>query len=680
MTRFILAVHCHQPVDNFGWVLEEAYTSAYRPFVDVLERHPAVRVVFHYSGPLLDWFGLKHPEFLERLKKLVRRGQAEFLGGGYYEPILAMIPNRDALGQLEQMRQKLVHCGLAEKGEAARGVWLAERVWEPQLPSLLAQAGVRYTIVDDYHLQLAGIPEEKRFGYYLTEDKGSCVALFPSSKILRYLVPFKPVEKVIEQLRGLSSEDNQVMVLADDGEKFGHWPGTHKWVYEEGWLESFFHQLEHSADWLKLTTFRESLAAVPPMGRVYLPCASYEEMLEWSHGSFRNFLIKYPEADAMHKKALWVSERLQEVSANAKSASSHRLLSQARRHLYMGQGNDAYWHGVFGGLYLRHLRRGVYHHLLKAEQLVEASEKKKTEVQAEQKDFDADQAPEFLLRSSSTTLLVDANQGGHLLEWSDKGVGINLLDTLARRPEPYHQRIRSPELVASSAVSAHGPATIHEQVEFSRPDLADLLVYDPCRRAALMDHLLSPLTQVQAFARGAADELGDFLDGAYEGRLKRSSGKVEVVLSRRGRITAEGVSSPLTITKRISIQRGSRLIEVAYRVANPTDRTQDLLFGVEWNIGLKDAQVNRIGEADSVRRFEVVDPALRLRISWAFSRTSRLWYFPIETVSDSERGVERTYQGASVTYLWPLHLSPRSSWAVNGTFQMESVDEKAAAA
>ena len=680
MTRFVLAVHCHQPVDNFGWVFEEAYASAYRSFVDVLERHPAVRVVFHYSGPLLDWCELKHPEFLERLKKLVRRGQAEFLGGGYYEPILAMIPERDALGQLEQMQQRLVRLGLAQKSDAARGIWLAERVWEPQLPSVLARAGVRYTIVDDHHLQLAGLPEEKRFGYYLTEDKGSCVALFPSSKALRYLVPFKPVQKVIEQLRSFSSEEERVVVLADDGEKFGLWPGTHKWVYEEGWLDSFFHQLENNAQWLTMTTFSESLAAIPPMGRAYLPCASYEEMLEWSGGSFRNFLIKYPEADAMHKKALWVSEQLQGASVKSTNASSNRVLLQARQHLYMAQGNDAYWHGVFGGLYLRHLRRGVYQHLLKAEQLVQASEKKKTGVQVEQNDFDADQSPEFLMRSSVLTLLLDANQGGHLLEWSDKEAGINLLDTLARRPEPYHQRILSPELVASAAVGGHGPVTIHEQAEDARPDLADLLVYDPCRRAALKDHLLAPSAQVQSFARGAAEELGDFLEGEYDGQIKRAGGAVEVVLSRRGEVTLDGVSSPLTITKKISIKRGSRLIEVAYRITNPVDRTLDLLFGVEWNVGLKDAQVNRIGEADAIRRFDVADPALRLRVSWAFSRESRLWYFPIETVSDSERGVERTYQGASITYLWPLKLSPRSSWGVNGKFCMESADEKAAAA
>jgi alpha-amylase len=292
LTRFILAVHCHQPVGNFGWVFEEAYQSAYRPFVDVLERHPKVRVVFHYSGPLLDWFEARHPDFLKRLKKLVQRGQAEFLGSGYYEPVLILLPEKDALGQLAWMERALGRLGLEPKGSAAHGIWLAERVWEPGLVRLLAQAGIKYTVVDDNHLALAGVPENERFGYYLTEDRGASVAVFPSSKPLRYAVPFKQVEEVIDLLKGYASERQQTVVLGDDGEKFGLWPGTHKWVYEEGWLERFFTALEQNADWLKMTTFREALGATTPLGRVYMPVSSYEEMVGWSRGTFRNFLAK----------------------------------------------------------------------------------------------------------------------------------------------------------------------------------------------------------------------------------------------------------------------------------------------------------------------------------------------------------------------------------------------------
>jgi len=37
--------------------------------------------------------------------------------------------------------------------------------------------------------------------------------------------------------------------------------------------------------------------------------------------------------------------------------ATERLLGDNRERLWQGQANDAYWHGVFGGCYLPHLRR-----------------------------------------------------------------------------------------------------------------------------------------------------------------------------------------------------------------------------------------------------------------------------------------------------------------------------------
>ena len=110
MTRRIslaLAFHNHQPVGNFGWVLSEAYEVAYEPMVAALERHPTVHISLHYTGPLLEWLRVERPDFIERLAALVARGQVEILGGGYYEPVLASLPERDRVGQLRRMGSEL---------------------------------------------------------------------------------------------------------------------------------------------------------------------------------------------------------------------------------------------------------------------------------------------------------------------------------------------------------------------------------------------------------------------------------------------------------------------------------------------------------------------------------------------------------------------------------------------
>jgi len=65
--NLIFGCHAHQPVRNFDFVFRQAYENCYRPFLDVLERHPAVKTVLHFTGPLFDWFEANCPEFLDRV-------------------------------------------------------------------------------------------------------------------------------------------------------------------------------------------------------------------------------------------------------------------------------------------------------------------------------------------------------------------------------------------------------------------------------------------------------------------------------------------------------------------------------------------------------------------------------------------------------------------------------------
>ena len=61
--QLVLLIHAHQPVGNFDDVMERAYTQSYLPFVEVLSRHPAVRVGLHFTGSLLEWIEKAHPEY-----------------------------------------------------------------------------------------------------------------------------------------------------------------------------------------------------------------------------------------------------------------------------------------------------------------------------------------------------------------------------------------------------------------------------------------------------------------------------------------------------------------------------------------------------------------------------------------------------------------------------------------
>ena len=197
-----------------------------------------------------------HPEGIDLIKRLVDKKQVELLTGGHFEPILPVIPDRDKIGQIALQTDFLK----TEFGVEPSGMWLAERVWEPNLPKMLNQAGVKYTILDDIHFRYSGLDDSQLNGYYLTEDEGMPLALFPISKKLRYAIPFEDPEVTLEYLRNLATDDcHNVAIYADDGEKFGVWPETYEHCFVNGWLERFFRLISDNLDWIELKPFGEIL-------------------------------------------------------------------------------------------------------------------------------------------------------------------------------------------------------------------------------------------------------------------------------------------------------------------------------------------------------------------------------------------------------------------------------------
>ena len=99
----------------------------------------------------------------------------------------------------------------------------------------------------------------------------------------------------------------------------------------------------------------------------------YERFLKG--GFWRNFFSKYSESNHLHKKLLWVSEKVENVRKRIDKKGTPKqkaILEKAQQALYRGECNCPYWHGVFGGLYLNHLRFSVYRELIEAEKLADS--------------------------------------------------------------------------------------------------------------------------------------------------------------------------------------------------------------------------------------------------------------------------------------------------------------------
>ncbi|MBI2958428.1 MAG: DUF1926 domain-containing protein [Chloroflexi bacterium] len=700
-----LVIHNHQPVGNFPSVFARAYEQAYAPMVQALESHPSIRISLHYSGPLLDWLKVNQPGFLGRVADLVRRGQVEIVGGGYYEPILPDIPESDRQGQIMKMAD---FCAGAF-GSTPTGLWLAERVWEPSLPVPLARTGVSWTVVDDTHFKMVGLDEDDLFGYYITEDQGYPTKVFASSKFLRYSVPFRTVEEVMAYLkRHASKTEARIAVMGDDGEKFGVWPQTfeHCWG-ENGWIEQFFAAIEKSSSWLTTVPAGQFAGKFPALGRIYLPCASYDEMMEWAlppsrsrefaaikhrmeaegrhdvsgfmnGGFWRHFAVKYPEVNWMHKKMLRVHRKVERARVETGTAAGQDELWQA-------QCNCPYWHGVFGGLYLADIRAATYQHLIAAESQADAAlQPLRPWLNWETTDIDHDGNDELLLDGSSFELGFRPAQGGSLIEWDLHSPDFNVLSSLARRPEAYHKEL-------AEAIARQGPGqgteTIHAGIRLKDARVARLLAYDRLPRFSLLDHFLGSEVDLNRFASVDYEELGDFTLAPYQVDILTRGPGTSVRLFRHGKVKQRGEEIPITLEKTLAVVAGQKRLPIAYELRNDSAQPVSGILAVEWNINLlggghndqayyespgavmDDAHLDSTGVLPSVAGLALGNRYLGIRLELSLDPACEVWRFPVETVSNSEAGVEGLYQASCLVIRMAFSLQPEQKTGLRMDWQ-----------
>jgi len=682
--RFLFGVHNHQPVGNFDSVVLEAAARAYHPFLEAAGAVEGMVMAVHCSGGLLAFLRERVPATFDLLGRLVSSGRVEILTGGFYEPILAMLPDEDKVGQIQALTEFL----RANFGVRPRGMWLAERVWEPQLPRILRRAGVEFVLLDDAHFALAGLEPESLGGYYLTEEQGDRLAVFPISQRLRYLVPFAAPEEALGYLE--SRREAGTLTLFDDGEKFGVWPGTHHLAYEERWLPRFFEALV-AAPWLRMSTFSACLDAAPPEGSVYLPTASYTEMGDWAlpaaaaqeleetrrrletlpdgarltrllrGGFWRNFLVKYPEMGDAYAIMLALSRRLHEA---LRARPDDPRLQAAREDLWRGQANDAYWHGVFGGCYLPHLRRAVKSALVAAERILDEAGPRSA-VEWTREDINGDGREEIRARTRELTVTLRPEAGGTVSELAFRPLDLDVAGVFTRRPEAYHGLVKDRLGVADIT----GTKTIHSSPTVKEDGLQKLLDYDPWRRASLLEGFFPPGDPPDPLNPWAEARLA-LGERAFHARVSASGTGLEVSLHLDA---PDGW--PLRVEKRVSISSEQAEVRAEYRLhwhgKDPVEGRWAVQLNLTLTAGEAEGRYYRVegrpslgsrGALGGAQTLSLVDEWIGGEIGLAWSAGAHIGWAPIETVSLSESGFERIYQGSALLLTWAVTLAPGSVW------------------
>ena len=700
--NFLNVFHFHQPVDNFSRVFEDVYKKSYKPLIDNIFKFEDVKFTLHFSGNLLEWLLKNKPDFIEKLKGMAKRGQIEIIGGGYYEPIFAIIPYRDKIAQMKKLSDLIKN----EFGLEVKGAWLSERVWEPNYPSFLNDAGLKYVIVDDNHFRSTGITEQETFYSYITEDEGKTLRIFPINEELRYLTPWKPTYMSIDYLKKAADEKGDRCVLfISDAEKMGVWGTTHQICYVEGqgheegdegkpFIPAFFEQIKTNS-WIKSITLSEYMNQFPAKSLVYLPTASYDKMEEWvlptdirknfkkirkslkddeekketyqflRGGFWRYFLIKYPESNNMHKKMIHVRNKLISTEENLLKIDNEQLISvilkkiaEAWDEIYKAQCNDCYWHGLFGGVYLQFLRFSVYTHLINAEKIIDdinslINPKMNNYIYITPIDFIKDSKSEYLIESDVLNVYVNPNDGGTIFELDYKPKSYNLLNTLTRWPEAYHDSKKLEEM--------------------------EVLV-DRFRRSLLRLRILHNDVTLEQIQADQFYEFGDFVDENFNVTSSEKEGKIAIIeMEKIGSIKDPDSNErhPVRITKDIYAEENE--IEVILRINfEEIPENEKLLDRIikylniavdipfffngdpnkfHWEskqVDFKDKENTKLLEPFQYMgsHFKAYDETYDLNFEIDISSKSdsiKITKFPIITCTYTDEGYKEIYQGINIT-------------------------------
>jgi alpha-amylase len=402
---------------------------------------------------------------------------------------------------------------------------------------------------------------------------------------------------------------------------------------------------------------------------------------QFLHGGFwRNFKVRYPESDEMYCRMMSVSTRLQNIIEQGWHGGGIEL---AKESLYRSQCNCGYWHGAFGGIYLPHLRNTVYQELIKSDNLIDAATDRVGQwVESQTADFNFDGKNEVRLTNDQLNLLVLPHLGGTMYELDIKSITHNLLATITRRPESYHQKIAQRHQFEENGSG--------QRIIFKQEGLERRLQYDWYPRKSLVDLFYDYDTDFDAVRQSRVGQHGKFVQAEYDAVIRKKPGRVQILLS----CESQAYGTAVRIDKGITLNEGCSILEIAYRLSNlPKD--YQMHFAVEMNFsGMPGGAENRYfhgsGGAKGQRfgnlstnldltngtEIGLYDDWLGLDVLLKMNRPTDFYAFPIETVSQSVEGFELVHQSVAVQPHWRIIPDETGVWSVEMFLELDTAVAK----
>lgn len=386
----------------------------------------------------------------------------------------------------------------------------------------------------------------------------------------------------------------------------------------------------------------------------------------------------------MHRKLLSVSEKVHSLPDGTPEKN------MALKHLWAGQCNCGYWHGIFGGIYLNHIRAENYHNLIEAEKITDKALNLPS-IRYWEEDFFRDGGKCLAIRTPSCQLVFDLAHGAILTSWDWLPSSWNLVNTITRRPEAYHRHLERP--VESDDLNGH-TASIHDLHRVKEQGLDKWLVFDPYRRTGNISHLFSERLSLDAFLKNPSTPTRagfDFLTYDVAKKFEKKA-TFSLNLHSHGLEGSHHADQGYELQQTWTYNPDGDLWTITCTVTNRCENRWHGYYGIEFGWSLNagntfdryyridgekpdDPNLGSIGESQDVREVCLYEDWWRIQIHLSFNQAARLWRFPIETVSSSEGGFERTYQSSVVVPAWKVNLAPGESWTTSLTLNIRDTSK-----
>ncbi len=648
--KLLLGFHTHIPSQIASKNSENGNAKNYFDFIknilELLHNSSNIKAAFHISGTSISLLDKKLDGFSNNIRTLLDRNQIELLGGGIYEPVFSFIPKEDRQTQLMLMGRLLNHTF----GYTPNGAWITELSWDPSFAIDFSKSRIHFTCLPKEYFIQSGINENDLSGYFVTEEEGRKVAVFPIlfelNKLMQNLTPESAVENITKTIKETNSSSPSASIF---------YKSNSPTKEDINWINKFFILINESGVF-ETVLFSDYFHNYKPKGRIYLPAAQYHSSNNgtyWKHSILNNY-----EINLLHKKMLRVSKKIN----SAKEGKSRfkvikEMITQAHDLLLKGQCNDAYLCSDWSGIQIPQQRHNAYKNLIKAENLIDSASKQGSKwIQAYEIDYDCDGHDEIIVETETQNIYISPGFGGTVLEHDYRPKNTNITNVLSRKKEWHY--------------TAENGKT----------------VFDYYQKLNLIDHFLDKgISLEQCISNNLPHLTKEVIKPYGIEKIKAKEEICKITLNSLFALENHNDKPSVQLEKQISVRSGDSSVFYEYKLTNKSSKPAQFIFGIEFNFNITPSLENDCfvyTDGDKNKKFNLPSPASAetikdlkqisifnksegLDLSLSFDKQCTLFRYPVETVQKLTNTEEKIYQGTTFLATWEINIEPEAVWDIS---------------